>query len=622
MHGNFNCNRMLLAPMGCPVQVHVKSKDRKTFDFHTEPGFYLFTSSDHYRVHNNVMTKTKAERLSDAVVFQHNKIGPPKPTNATLVIKALASFLESIKGVTKGFRKAALKNSVNMKDIERLAELTSSMTSKLPEVADDPVQVPSRLTQPTESIDEVVERPNIARDELRRSSRLAGHQAPKAPIQMPQAAQRDVARDKIARAIRQAAQRVPPSTTNGQPSQRVPSNAADKQPSPRVASTARRQQLPQSTTTQSVQPVASRTRGAQTKAAAAEAGPARRTRSQTGNILERALHAACFIDNKSGSAKRLAYKRYPKAMFSAALAVMDIESGKMLKHRQLINHPDPDTNQTWRTSTANEIGRLFQGVGGRIKNPTNTCHFVKKDQVPAERFKDVTYAKFECTERPQKAKKHRTRAVLGGNRIHFPGDTGTPTAEMLLVKIMLNSVISTPGARFMSIDIKNFYLATPMKRYEYIKLKLATLPDEIIQEYKLKDIATPDGAVYVEVRKGMYGLPQAGILANELLEKRLNKHGYFQSPQIPGLWTHVSRPISFTLVVDDFGVKYVGEEHVHHLMGVLTDKKQYEITADWKGKKYIGITLDWDYERHRVHLSMPGYIKAALQQFGHLMQMN
>merc|ERR1711923_175471 len=64
MHGNFDYNRMPLAPMGCPVQVHVKSKDRKTWDFHSEPGHYLFTSPDHYQVHNNVMTKTKAERLS------------------------------------------------------------------------------------------------------------------------------------------------------------------------------------------------------------------------------------------------------------------------------------------------------------------------------------------------------------------------------------------------------------------------------------------------------------------------------------------------------------------------------------------------------------------------------
>ena len=62
----------------------------------------------------------------------------------------------------------------------------------------------------------------------------------------------------------------------------------------------------------------------------------------------------------------------------------------------------------------------------------------------------------------------------------------------------------------MSIDIKNFYLATPMKQYEYIKLKLNTLPNEIIREYKVANIATPDGAVYVEVRKGMYGLPQSG----------------------------------------------------------------------------------------------------------------
>ena len=108
-----------------------------------------------------------------------------------------------------------------------------------------------------------------------------------------------------------------------------------------------------------------------------------------------------------------------------------------------------------------------------------------------------------------------------------------------------------------------------MKQYGSIKLKLNTLPDKIIREYKLANITTPDRSVYVEVRKGMYGLPQAGILANQLLEKRLNKHGYIQSPQIPGLWTHVSRPVSFTLVVDNFGVKYVGEEHhVHHLIRV------------------------------------------------------
>jgi len=155
-------------------------------------------------------------------------------------------------------------------------------------------------------------------------------------------------------------------------------------------------------------------------------------------------------------------------MFRAAFAVMELDSGKMLKHRQLINHEDSEISATWSTSLANGFGRLFQGVGKRIKNPTNTCHFIRKDQVPKDRFKDVTYGKFECTVRPQKAEKHRTRLVVGGNRIKYPGEVGTPTAEMLLVKILLNSVVSTRGAKFMSIDIKNFYLVTPMERYEYI----------------------------------------------------------------------------------------------------------------------------------------------------------
>jgi len=68
-------------------------------------------------------------------------------------------------------------------------------------------------------------------------------------------------------------------------------------------------------------------------------------------------------------------------------------------------------------------------------------------------------------------------------------------------------------------------------------------------------------------------------------------------------------------VVDDFGVQYVGEEHAHHLVSMLL--KHYNISTDWKGEKYIGLTLDWDYERREVHLSMPGYVAKARKEFGH-----
>ena len=114
---------------------------------------------------------------------------------------------------------------------------------------------------------------------------------------------------------------------------------------------------------------------------------------------------------------------------------------------------------------------------------------------------------------------------------------------MLVAKILFNSVVSTQGAKFMTMDISNFYLMTPLKRPEYIRIKLSDIPEEIINEYNLRELAAPNGSVYIMAVRGMYGLPQAGLLANELLEERLNKAGYHQSKLVPGLWTHKWRPI-------------------------------------------------------------------------------
>ncbi len=121
-------------------------------------------------------------------------------------------------------------------------------------------------------------------------------------------------------------------------------------------------------------------------------------------------------------------------------------------------------------------------------------------------------------------------------------------------------------------------------------MKLNDIPDEVIKKYKLREKATKNGSIYIKAKRGMYGLPQSGLLANKLLEKQLNKHGYQQSKLVPGLWKHDTGPIQFTLVVDDFGVKYVGEEHAQHLKNTL--KEHYKLTCDWTGTRYIGITLD------------------------------
>ena len=86
-------------------------------------------------------------------------------------------------------------------------------------------------------------------------------------------------------------------------------------------------------------------------------------------------------------------------------------------------------------------------------------------------------------------------ARAGRDRVHYPGDTGTPTADLLTIKLLINSVISKPGANFFTMDIKDFYLNTLMERYKYMQLWMADMPEDVIEHYKLRDIATPEGYV-------------------------------------------------------------------------------------------------------------------------------
>ena len=108
-----------------------------------------------------------------------------------------------------------------------------------------------------------------------------------------------------------------------------------------------------------------------------------------------------------------------------------------------------------------------------------------------------------------------------------------------------------------------------MPRPEFGRVKLSDIPEEIIDDYKLREIATPDEWVYFRTDKTHYGLPQGGSLSHDLLEKQLNKEGYFKSLTVPGLWKHRTRNIQFILVVDDFGIKYLKREDLDHLVAVL-----------------------------------------------------
>jgi hypothetical protein len=251
------------------------------------------------------------------------------------------------------------------------------------------------------------------------------------------------------------------------------------------------------------------------------------------------------------------------------MAVMDKDLGKLLNYRHTMN--SPKYKKAWSLSAANKYGRLANGIGGHIKNPTNTIKFIFQHKVPGDHVKDVRYGQFVCLVRPKKAEPNQMQFMVGSNRISYPCKVATPTAEMLVAKMLFNSVISTKGAQLMTMDISNFYLMAPLRRAKFIRIKLIYIPDKVIREYRLREKATKNRSIYIRAKRGMYSLLQAELLANKLIKKNPNKHGYQQSNLVPGIRKHDTRPIQFTLVVNDFGMKYLGEEHAQNLKNALEE---------------------------------------------------
>jgi hypothetical protein len=222
-----------------------------------------------------------------------------------------------------------------------------------------------------------------------------------------------------------------------------------------------------------------------------------------------------------------------------ALSVLNSSTGEFLKHRQL--RRDPRYKATWDTSYANELGSGTTPTSKRVAG-TNTFFLIDYHDIPAHKRKEICHTMVVCEVRPEKDDPDRTRITIGGSRICFPGDVGTNTASLELFKLLLNIVLSRKGARFSTINLKNFYLDTPMPDPEYVRIRITDIPAEFIEEYKLAG-TDRDGWIYFEIRRGCYGLPQAGILANDLLRSHLLVEGYYEVESTPGLWHHKWRPI-------------------------------------------------------------------------------
>ncbi len=209
---------------------------------------------------------------------------------------------------------------------------------------------------------------------------------------------------------------------------------------------------------------------------------------------------------------------------------------------------------------------------------------------------------------------YRGRVTAGGNLLVVPYDVSARTAGVDTVKLLIHSVISC-DYKWMIIDIAVFYLGTPLpaSRYEYLRIHVDK-PPSIFDQYNLNSLIY-NQHVYFEIRKYMYGLPQAGKLSQTRLIQHLSENGYTQCPNTPCLFRHRTQEIMFCLVVDDFVVRYKTQADAEHLIHTL-EKYDYKFKVQPLGDVYLlGMAIAFDRPKKSVSISMLGYVKKMLQRF-------
>ena len=137
------------------------------------------------------------------------------------------------------------------------------------------------------------------------------------------------------------------------------------------------------------------------------------------NVTREAILSVVEMSFEQLNPAQLAQWKFPlQVLCEIAGAVMDDETGELMEYKQLMKHVK--YRQTWGRAFGNEIGRLAQGIPGRVKG-TNTFFFIEQNQIPNDRKKDVTYARISCNVRPEKTNEpNRCRITVRGDRINYP----------------------------------------------------------------------------------------------------------------------------------------------------------------------------------------------------------
>ena len=158
---------------------------------------------------------------------------------------------------------------------------------------------------------------------------------------------------------------------------------------------------------------------------------------------------------------------------------------------------DPELKDVWTTAFGNEFGRLAQGDTKTGRKESNTLFIVTHDKLKnIPRDRTITYGWIVVDYLPQKPDPKRIHITAGGNLIDYPGELTTYTTDLTTAKIMWNSVVSTRGAKYMCIDLKNFHLNSDPDHYEYMRMPQSIFPTRIIEQYNMQQ-HVKGGLVYL-----------------------------------------------------------------------------------------------------------------------------
>jgi hypothetical protein len=639
LHGHiFDWDATPLAPPGTKVIIHDRSDSRGSWQVHGSEGFYIGPAMDHYRCWRVLVSKSGAERVSDTIEWFPKKTVMPGASlkelftaNIEELILLIRKIANSGTNVSSSQQPISAVTDTLSTALRKYGEMFHSWSSEDKSTTADSTQQQSAVTvsEDSSASQRVPEESDPTTITTQRVADTQQHQ-PAAIVSDTHTQQQQSLTTAIAPTSSIATQRVPFSNPNIK-SQRVASTNPMSQA---------KQQQPtrQSTRERRAPKFADETKQASTNAVIASTVPslnssinststssvlqvqmsalqedpesthfmaklARNTRKFNKRHKKASESAAAMVESSSRINQHdSVYSQAVQSEYYAATAVDIDETGKKLTYRNAMNGHD---REEWRAANAREIRKLAI--------ETKTIRFIARSEVPKDR-KVVYYNPQIKTKTVDGVLTYRVRGTIGGDQVDYNGQKASNAAEMTTIKILYNSVVSEMKAKFMKIDIKDFYLGTTLPRLEYMRISEHQLDDELANELGILHLKY-NGYYYCEVSKGIYGLPHAGKLANEKLVKVLATAGYREAKNTPCLFTHDTNDVVFTLVVDDFGVKYTNRADVEEFIAVL--EQTYELHIDWEGRSYVGTTLEWNYTANprSVTLSMPNYIEKALDRF-------